>query len=46
MEKIYSEWLPQANYELIDDYAIELYTEGNNQSNDYQSEVWIPVRAK
>ena len=44
--RIYSEWLPQAEYELISDYDIELYTDGNNQSADYASEIWIPVKKK
>lgn len=45
-KRIYSEWLPQAEYELISDYDIELYTDGNNQSEDYVSEIWIPVKKK
>lgn len=45
-ERIYSEWLPQAEYELIPDYDIEYYTEGNNQDADYVSEIWIPVKKK
>lgn len=45
-KRIYSEWLPQAEYELISDYDFELYTEGNNQSEDYVSEIWIPVKKK
>jgi len=45
-KRIYSEWLPQANYELIPDFDFELYTEGNNQSESYESEIWIPVREK
>jgi AraC family transcriptional regulator len=44
--RVYSEWLPQAEYELIPDYDIELYTEGDNQSKDYISEIWIPVKKK
>lgn len=45
-EKVYSEWLPQADYELISDYDIEYYTEGDNQSENYVSEIWIPVKEK
>jgi AraC family transcriptional regulator len=45
-KRIYSEWLPQAEYEMIQDYDIEYYTEGNTQSPDYVSEIWIPVRKK
>jgi len=45
-QRIYSEWLPQAEYELISDYDIEAYTEGDLQSKDYRSEIWIPVKQK
>lgn len=44
--RIYSEWLPQAEYELISDYDIELYTDGDTQSANYASEIWIPVKKK
>ena len=43
-KRIYGEWLPQAEYERIEDYDFERYTEGNNQSRDYVSEIWIPVK--
>ncbi|MDD3225310.1 MAG: AraC family transcriptional regulator [Clostridium sp.] len=45
-KRIYSEWLPQAEYELVSDYDIEFYTEGNLQDKDYVSEIWIPVKQK
>lgn len=45
-EKIYSEWLPQSDYELISDYDIEYYTDGDNSKEDYVSEIWIPVKEK
>ncbi len=45
-KRIYSEWLPQANYELIPGYEIEFYTEGDTSSKDYVSEIWIPVKEK
>ncbi|GKX31618.1 AraC family transcriptional regulator [Vallitalea longa] len=45
-KRIYSEWLPQSEYELIPDYDIELYTDGDNKSKDYVSEIWIPVKKK
>ena len=44
--RIYSEWLPQAEYDRIQEYDFERYTEGNNQSQDYVSEIWIPVKKK
>ncbi|GMQ58769.1 AraC family transcriptional regulator [Vallitalea sediminicola] len=45
-KRIYSEWLPQSEYELIPDYDIELYTDGDNKSKNYVSEIWIPVKRK
>ena len=45
-KKIYSEWLPQSDYELISDYDIEYYTDGDNSKEDYVSEIWIPVKGK
>ncbi|MGB4661095.1 MAG: AraC family transcriptional regulator [Mobilitalea sp.] len=45
-KRVYSEWLPASNYELISDYDIELYTEGDNNREDYVSEIWIPVKEK
>jgi len=45
-KKIYSEWLPQSDYELISDYDIEYYTDGDNTQEDYVSEIWIPVKQK
>ena len=44
--RIYSEWLPQAEYQLLQDYDLEVYTEGNNQDKNYSSEIWIPVKKK
>lgn len=45
-KRIYSEWLPQAEYELISDYDLEVYTDGDTKSKDYISEIWIPVKEK
>lgn len=45
-DRIYREWLPGAEYALISDYDIEHYLPGDNQAEDYVSEVWIPVREK
>lgn len=45
-KRIYSEWLPQSEYELIPDYDIELYTDGDTHSENYVSEIWIPVKNK
>jgi AraC family transcriptional regulator len=45
-KRVYGEWLPASNYELISDYDIEFYTEGDSRSDDYVSEIWIPVKEK
>ena len=44
-ERIYREWLPVADYDLIPDYEIENYLPGNPASPDYVSEICIPVRS-
>ena len=43
-ERIYREWLPVSDYELIPDYDIENYLPGDPSSQDYVSEICIPVR--
>lgn len=45
-ERIYREWLPGANYELIPDYDIENYLPGDNTEADYVSEIWLPVKER
>ena len=45
-ERIYREWLPVAEYELIPDYDIENYLPGDPSSRNYVSEICIPVRKK
>ena len=45
-EKIYREWLPVSDYELIPDYDIENYLPGDPSSRNYVSEICIPVRKK
>jgi len=45
-KRIYSEWLPQAKYELVPSYDLEYYTDGNKGSPDYVSEIWVPVKEK
>lgn len=44
-ERIYKEWLPVAEYELILDYDIENYLPGDPTSQDYVSEICIPVKS-
>ncbi|WP_278247078.1 GyrI-like domain-containing protein [Butyrivibrio fibrisolvens] len=45
-ERIYKEWLPVSDYELIPDVDIENYLPGDPLSSDYVSEICIPVRKK
>ncbi len=45
-KKIYSEWLPSSEYELVPGYDFEYYTGPNTQDADYISEIWIPVKSK
>lgn len=45
--QIYQEWLPSNNeYEPAAGMNIEVYSEGDMQSADYESEIWIPVKKK
>jgi AraC family transcriptional regulator len=45
-KRVYSEWLPQAKYELVPSYDIEYYMEGDKGSPDYICELLIPVKEK
>ena len=45
-EKIYKEWLPVSDYELIPDIDIENYLPGDPSSREYVSEICIPVSRK
>lgn len=43
--KIWSEWLPNCReYELDGNINIEMYSDGDTSSEDYYSEIWIPVK--
>ena len=45
-KRIYAEWLPQAKYEMKQSFDFEFYPEGDKDSPDYVSEIWIPVKEK
>jgi len=45
-KRVYSEWLPHSNYELVLGYDFEYYTGGDTSSQNYESEIWIPVKLK
>lgn len=42
-DKIYNEWLPITEYELIPEYYIENYLPRNPTAKDYVSEICIPI---
>ena len=44
--KIYREWLPVSDYELVPDCDIENYLPGNPASANYVSEICFPVKRK
>ena len=44
--RIYREWLPAADYELVPDYDIENYLPGDPASPNYVSEICFPVKKK
>ena len=45
--QIFTEWLPgNPDYELDTPMNLEVYAEGDMQSEDFESQIWIPVRPK
>ncbi len=44
--RIYSEWLPSSNYEVIEGPEILCNEHKDTAALDYRSEIWIPVKAK
>ncbi|MEL7608941.1 MAG: AraC family transcriptional regulator [Bacillota bacterium] len=45
-KRIVSEWLPSSGYEYANAPDIEVYFEGDQQSADYRSEVWLPIEKR
>lgn len=45
-KRIFTEWFPTSNYDMVDGPQIEWYSDGDTDSDDYLSEIWIPVRKK
>lgn len=45
-QRIITEWLPASGYEYDDAPDIEVYFEGDQQSEDYRCEVWLPIVRK
>ncbi|WP_410772608.1 GyrI-like domain-containing protein [Fontibacillus sp. BL9] len=44
--RIITEWLPTSGYEYAEAPDIEVYTDGDQQSPDYRSEIWLPIVKK
>lgn len=45
-KRIITEWLPTSGYEYADAPDIEVYTEGDQQSPTYRTEIWLPIVKK
>lgn len=45
-KRIFTEWFPNSGYEMTDGPQLEWYSEGDAASEEYRSEIWIPVRKK
>ena len=45
-ERIFSEWFPATNFEHANAPELEVYPEGDADSEDYRCEVWVPVIKK
>jgi AraC family transcriptional regulator len=44
--KICSEFIPSSNFEPTYEFDIEAYSEGDMNSPNYKSEIWIPIKEK
>lgn len=45
-KRIITEWLPTSGYEYANAPDIEVYSDGNQQAEDYRCEVWLPIIKK
>ena len=49
IQNLYKEvidWVQESKYELADNYDFECYTEGDTNSDDYVSGIWLPLKLK
>jgi AraC family transcriptional regulator len=42
-KRIFAEWFPSSDYESLPLPTIEVYSDGDSGSDDYHSELWVPV---
>jgi len=45
-KRIITEWLPTSGYEYANAPDIEVYSEGDQQADNYRCEVWLPITKK
>ena len=45
-QEIHAEGLPSSEYELSHGYEVEHYSAGDASKDDYESEIWVPVKRK
>ncbi|MBE5966098.1 MAG: AraC family transcriptional regulator [Lachnospiraceae bacterium] len=43
-KRVFTEWFPKSAYDLIDGPQIEWYSDGDTTSDEYYSEIWLPVK--
>lgn len=43
-KQIYGEWFPGSGYELSGGAEIEWYSDGDLDSKNYLTEIWIPIK--
>ena len=39
-------WVENSEYEIVENYDFECYTEGDTNSDDYVSGIWVPLKMK
>lgn len=42
--RIFTEWFPSSEYEITEAPEIEWYPESDSNTDEYKTEIWIPVR--
>ena len=43
-ERIMTEWFPNSGYQYADAPDIEVYTDGDQNAEDYICWIWVPVK--
>ena len=49
IQKLWKEvinWVQNSEYETASNYDFECYSEGNSDSDDYISGIWVPLKLK